>query len=84
MQPLPISPAKQVTQTPAGETLEPDKKHRITAIVEENVRPRVEKLRQASTNVLEEAAIDPSLRFLLIAIILIIISVVLILLSLIK
>ena len=35
--------------------------------VEENLLPRVEKLRQASNVVLDEAAYDPSLRFILIA-----------------
>jgi hypothetical protein len=35
--------------------------------VEENLLPRVERLRQASNVVLDEAAYDPSLRFVLIA-----------------
>ncbi len=64
------------------------KKHRVReaarGMVKENVRPRVEKLRQASNVVMEEAAIDPSLRFVLIAALLFIIFVVLLLLSFIK
>ncbi len=53
-------------------------------IVEDNVRPRVEKLRHASSAVFEEAAIDPSLRFVLIALILFILFIVLLLFSMIK
>jgi hypothetical protein len=53
-------------------------------MVKENVRPRVEKLRQASNVVIEEAAIDPSLRFVLIAAFLFILFVVLLLFSFIK
>lgn len=41
--------------------------------VEENLLPRVERLRQASNIVLDEAAYDPSLRFILIAVALFII-----------
>ena len=54
-------------------------------MVQENVRPGVEKLRRASSVVLEEAsAIDPSLRFILIAILLFIFFLVLLLLSFVK
>ncbi|MBC7910360.1 MAG: hypothetical protein H7Y30_07670 [Pyrinomonadaceae bacterium] len=64
------------------------KKHRVReaarGMVKENVRPRVEKLRQASNVVIEEAAIDPSLRFVLIAVLIFIIFIVLLLLSFIK
>ncbi len=35
--------------------------------LEENLRPRVAKLRQASSTMLDEAADDPGLRFVLIA-----------------
>lgn len=48
------------------------KRHRVRTAareaVEENLLPRVEKLRQASNVVLDEAAYDPSLRFILIAV----------------
>ena len=50
-------------------------------VVEERLGPRVEKLRQASTVVLDEAADDPNLRFILIAVLLFVIAMVLILLS---
>jgi hypothetical protein len=53
------------------------KRHRVRTAareaVEENLLPRVEKLRQASNVVLDEAAYDPSLRFILIAVALFII-----------
>ena len=54
-------------------------------IIAENVRPRVEKLRQASTVVIEEAsAIDPSVRFVLIALFLFVVFVLLLLLSFVR
>ncbi len=60
-------------------------KEAARGVVKENVRPRVEKLRQASSVMLEEAsAIDPSLRFILIAILLFIIFVAMLFLSFIK
>lgn len=45
----------------------PAKRRRTTVIVEENLRPRVEKLREASMVVLEEASEDSGARFVLIA-----------------
>ncbi len=42
----------------------------VGASVGENLRPRVEKLREASTVVLDEAADDPGLRFVIIAVVL--------------
>jgi hypothetical protein len=52
----------------------PPKRHRVRTAareaVEENLLPRVERLRQASNVVLDEAAYDPSLRFVLIALVL--------------
>jgi len=60
-------------------------KEAARGVMQENVRPRVEKLRQASTTMIEEAsAIDPSLRFIIIAVFLFIIFVVMLLLSFIK
>jgi hypothetical protein len=48
------------------------KRQRVKAaardVVEEKLSPRVEKLRHASNVMLEEAAYDPSLRFVLVAI----------------
>ena len=61
------------------------KRQRMTAaardVVEEKLSPRVEKLRHASNVMLEEAAYDPSLRFILVAIAIIIISLLLLLLN---
>jgi hypothetical protein len=39
----------------------------VGASVGENLRPRVEKLREASTVVFDEASDDPGLRFVIIA-----------------
>jgi predicted RNA-binding Zn-ribbon protein involved in translation (DUF1610 family) len=49
--------------------------------LEDNVRPRVEKIRQASTVVLEEATYDPSVRFILVAAALFVLFVILLILS---
>ncbi|MEA2173617.1 MAG: hypothetical protein QOD00_1209 [Blastocatellia bacterium] len=49
--------------------------------MEEKVAPRVEKLRQTSSGVLDEAADDPSLRFVLIAVVIFILSLVLFFIS---
>ncbi|HEY0544243.1 MAG TPA: zinc ribbon domain-containing protein [Pyrinomonadaceae bacterium] len=60
-------------------------KEAARGVMQENVRPRVEKLRQASSTMIEEAsAIDPSLRFIIIAVFLFIIFIVMLLLSFIK
>jgi hypothetical protein len=48
---------------------------------DDNMRPRAEKLRRASNVVLDEAAADPSLRFVLVATALIILSLLLLLLG---
>jgi hypothetical protein len=50
-------------------------------VVEERLAPRVEKIRQASSVVIDEAAEDPGLRFVLIAAALFIVSLLLLLLS---
>jgi hypothetical protein len=50
-------------------------------LADDGVRPRVEKIRRASNVVLDEAAADPSLRFVLVATALIIISLLLLLLA---
>ena len=50
-------------------------------VVEEKLSPRVEKLRHASNIMLEEAAYDPSLRFVLVAIAIIVLSLLLLLLN---
>jgi hypothetical protein len=64
---------------------ERSKRQRVTAVarevVDEKLSPRVEKLRQASTVMLEEASYDPSLRFVLVAVALILLSLLLLLLN---
>jgi hypothetical protein len=63
----------------------PTRRHRVKVAaldaVEGKIAPRVEKLRQASTVVLDEAADDPGLRFVLVAGVLFLLSLVLLLLS---
>ncbi|MDX6611890.1 MAG: zinc-ribbon domain [Blastocatellia bacterium] len=49
--------------------------------IEDNVRPRVDKIRQASSVVLEEANYDPSVRFILVAGVLFVLFVVLLIIS---
>jgi len=49
--------------------------------IDDNVRPRVDKIRQASSVVLEEAAYDPSVRFILVAGALFVLFVVLLIIS---
>jgi uncharacterized Zn finger protein (UPF0148 family) len=59
--------------------------HRATAaardVFEDNVLPRVERLRHVSSVVLDEAGYDPSLRFVLVAVVLFVLFLVLLLLS---
>lgn len=50
-------------------------------VLEDNVRPRVDKLRRASSVVLDEASYDPSLRFVLVAAVLFVLFLILLLLS---
>jgi hypothetical protein len=65
----------------------PEKRQRVTpamvarGVIDDGGRNRTDKLRRASNVVLDEAAADPSLRFVLVATALIIISVVLLLLA---
>lgn len=66
------SPRNQDTARPAPATGKARKQiQRATTAardaLEDNVRPRVEKIRNASSFVLEEASDDPSLRFVLVA-----------------
>jgi hypothetical protein len=71
--------------TPTTTATAPTRRHRVKVAaldaVEGKIAPRVEKLRHASTIVLDEAADDPGLRFVLIAALLIILSLILVLLS---
>ncbi len=82
-----LSPAKPaVEQTDYGHGKGAQRKlHRATEAarreLEEVVLPQVQKLRQVSSVVLEEASYDPSLRFVLVAIVLFVIFLVLLVLS---
>jgi uncharacterized Zn finger protein (UPF0148 family) len=78
----------EVLETRAGESNDggvTSKRQRVTAaardVVEEKLSPRVEKLRHASNVMLEEAAYDPSLRFVLVAIVILLLSLFLLLLN---
>jgi hypothetical protein len=68
-----------------GEPAQPPRRHRVKVAaldaVEGKIGPRVEKLRHASTVVLDEAADDPGLRFVLVAAVLILLSLGVLLLS---
>lgn len=83
----PVSPPASVVAPGVAPVADaaPGKRQRVAAIardvVDESVRPRAEKLRRASNVVLDEAAADPSLRFVLVAAALIIISLLLLLLA---
>ena len=61
-----------VVEAAPSEVAEPGKRQRVRTaareVVEGKIGPRVEKWRQASNVVLEEASDDPNLRFVLIAI----------------
>jgi zinc-ribbon domain len=73
------------TTAQAGEPSQPTRRHRVKVAardaVEGKIAPRVEKLRHASTVMLDEAADDPGLRFVLVAAVLILLSLGLLLLS---
>ena len=69
----------------AAADAEPTRRHRVKVAardaMEGKIAPRVEKMRRASTVMLDEAADDPGLRFVLIAALLILLSLGLVLLS---
>jgi hypothetical protein len=67
----------------AAEAERHSKRHRISSAREavgEKIAPRMEKLRQASNVMLDEAAYDPSLRFVLVAVAILVLTIVLFLL----
>ena len=68
--PKPDSPKTQRAPTSAGREM-----------LERRVKPRVDKLRHASSVVLDEAAYDPSVRFVLVVGVLFVLFLVLLLLS---
>lgn len=70
-------------QTAPTQVIHPSSNPSATALhgVAENVRDRVEKIRHVSSVVIDQAAYDPSLRFLLVAIVLFLLFIVLVILS---
>jgi hypothetical protein len=77
-------PLADASISPASEAEDRSKRHRVAAAreaVEGKIAPRVEKLRQASNVMLEEASYDPSLRFVLVAVAIFILSLLLLLLN---
>jgi predicted RNA-binding Zn-ribbon protein involved in translation (DUF1610 family) len=73
----------QSSQTAPTQVLHPSPNPSPAALhgVAENVRERVEKIRHVSSVVIDQAAYDPSLRFLLVAAVLFLLFVVLVILS---
>jgi len=73
----------QASQTAPTQVLHPSPNPTATALhgVAENVRDRVEKIRHVSHVVIDQAAYDPSLRFLLVAFVLFLLFIVLVILS---
>ena len=77
------SPAAQASQTAPTQTLHPSSNPHPAALhgVAENVRERVEKIRHVSSVVIDQAAYDPSLRFLLVAAVLFLLFILLVIIS---
>ena len=81
--PIPQTAATATTVTTATETIVDTAPTQplVPARPQDGVKGRVEKLRQVSSIVIEEAAYDPSLRFLLVAAVFFILFLVLLILS---
>lgn len=73
----------KASQTAPTQALHPSSNPTPAALhgVAENVRERVEKIRHVSSVVIDQAAYDPSLRFLLVAALLFLLFIVLVILS---
>ena len=73
----------QPSPTGPTQTIDPSPNPNPPALhgVAENVRERVEKIRHVSSVVIDEAAYDPSLRFLLVAAVLFLLFIVLVIIS---
>lgn len=69
------------SQTAPTQALHPPSDQAAPSGVVENVRERVEKIRHVSSVVIDQAAYDPSLRFLLVAALLFLLFIVLVILS---
>jgi predicted RNA-binding Zn-ribbon protein involved in translation (DUF1610 family) len=70
-------------QTATTQAIHPPPSQHTSALtgVADNVRDRVEKIRHVSSVVIDQAAYDPSLRFLLVAAVLFVLFVILVILS---
>ena len=77
----PISHTTDSLQTAPTQAPDPEPNPISHASVVENVRDRVEKIRHVSSVVIDQAAYDPSLRFLLVAAVLFVLFIVLVILS---
>jgi len=77
----PISQTADSSQTAPTQVPDPEPNPISRSGVAENVRERVERIRHVSSVVIDQAAYDPSLRFLLVAAALFLLFVVLVILS---
>ena len=68
-------------QTVPTQAVNPEPSQPARSGVAENVRERVEKIRHVSSVVIDQAAYDPSLRFLLVAAVLFLLFIVLVIVS---
>lgn len=73
--------ATDIAPTAPTQALHPEPPPPARSAVAENVRGRVEKIKKVSNIVIDQAAYDPSLRFLLVAAVLFLLFIVLMLLS---
>ncbi len=76
-----IDDSPQPSQTVPTEAVPPTPNPAPRHGVAENVRERVEKIKHVSSVVIDQAAYDPSLRFLLVAVALFLLFIVLVILS---
>jgi predicted RNA-binding Zn-ribbon protein involved in translation (DUF1610 family) len=74
-------PSQPAPQPAPAQAVHPARDPAARPGVAENVRERVEKIRQVSHVVIDQAAYDPSLRFLLVAALLFLLFIVLVILS---
>jgi uncharacterized Zn finger protein (UPF0148 family) len=76
-----LHPAQPTSQTAPTQVYNPTPHASAKAGVAENVRERVEKIKHVSSVMIDQAAYDPSLRFLLVAAVLFVLFIVLLIFS---
>jgi uncharacterized Zn finger protein (UPF0148 family) len=76
-----LHPAQPTSQTAPTQVYNPTPHASAKAGVAENVRERVEKIKHVSSVMIDQAAYDPSLRFLLVAAVLFVLFIVLVIVS---